>query len=242
MCRCGDTVRRPLAPSGRATHAVLEHLRRAGFSAAPRVLAVEGETEVLSWIPGRAARSPLPDWSLGEGTLTSVAELIGRFHATMRSFDGTGLPWGRLPPAAYRGPLVSHNDLHPGNVIFDGGLAVGLIDFDLAGPGSVIWDLATALRCWCPLADDPDVPPALADRRFHRLALFLDAYGLAAADRAAVVRALVPNHDWTYRIVTDAARAGHRGFEEYWREVARRTDRARDWMLRHGRALVAAAG
>lgn len=221
---------------------MLAHLHRAGFSAVPRVLAVEGETEVLSWIPGQAARDPLPDWSLGEDTLISVGDLIGRFHRAMRSFDGVGLRWARLPPPAYRGRLVSHNDLHPGNVVFDGGVAVGLIDFDLAGPGSAIWDLATALRCWCPLAADCDVPPALADRRFQRLTLFLDAYGLAAAERAAVVQALIPNHDWTYRIVTDAARAGHPGFGDYWSEVARRTDRARDWMLRHAQALIAAAG
>jgi hypothetical protein len=221
---------------------VLAHLHRAGFSAAPRLLAVEEDTEVLSWIPGQAARSPLPDWSLGEDTLVSVAELIARFHRAMRSFDGTGLYWGRPTPSAHRGSLVSHNDLHPGNVIFDGGVAVGLIDFDLAGPGSVIWDLATVVRCWCPLVADRDVPPALADRRFERLALFLDAYGLAAADRPAVAAALVANHDWTYRIVTDAARAGHPGFSDYWDEVARRTDRARTWMLRHAAALAAAAG
>jgi hypothetical protein len=240
--RCDDTVRRPRAPFGRATHAVLAHLDRVGFTGAPRVLAVEADTEVLSWIPGRAARAPLPDWSLGEDTLISVASLIRRFHLAMASFDGAGLSWARPVPAGYRGPLISHNDLHPGNIVFDGGVAVGLIDFDLAGPGSVVWDVATAVRCWCPLVDDPDVPPALADRRVQRLALFLDAYGLAAADRVAVVRALVPNHDWTYRIVLDAVRSGHPGFRDYWREVARRTDRARDWTLRHGRELMAAVG
>jgi Phosphotransferase enzyme family len=238
--RCGSTVRRPRAPSHRATRAVLTHLERVGFPGAPRVLAVEDETEVLSWIPGRAACAPLPDWSLADDSLISVAELVRRFHLAMRSFDGTGLSWARPVPPGYRGPLITHNDLHPGNVVFDGGRAVGLIDFDLAGPGSVVWDVATAVRCWCPLLDDPDVPPALADRRCERLALFLDAYGLAAADRIAVARALVANHDWTYQIVTDAARAGHPGFRDYWRQVGRRTDRARDWMLRHGNELIAA--
>ncbi|HEX8096135.1 phosphotransferase enzyme family protein [Jatrophihabitans sp.] len=240
MFRCEGTVRRPRAPFGRATHAVLAHLRRVGFTGAPQVLAVEADTEVLSWIPGRAAFTPLPDWSLGEDTLISVAALIRQFHLAMRSFDGTGLSWARPVPPGYRGPLISHNDLHPGNVVFDGGVAVGLIDFDLAGPGSVVWDVATAVRNWCPLVDDQDVPPALADRRLQRLALFLDAYGLASADRIAVARALVPNHDWTYRIVVEAAKSGHPGFRDYWREVARRTDRARDWTCRHGDELIAA--
>ncbi|MDQ1722793.1 MAG: hypothetical protein QOI26_2527 [Pseudonocardiales bacterium] len=238
--RRGATVRRPRSPFGQATHAVLAHLDRVGFASAPRVLAVDADTEVLSWIPGRAACDPLPDWSLSEQSLISVATLIRRFHQAMRSFNGAGLSWARPVPPGYRGALVSHNDLHPGNIIFDGPVAVGLIDFDLAGPGSVVWDVATAVRCWCPLADDPDVPPAVAGCRLQRLALFLDAYGLAAPDRVAVAEALVPNHDWTYRIVTDAVRSGHPGFRDYWGEVAQRTDRARDWTLRHGGELIAA--
>jgi len=240
VLRHGATVRRPRSPYGQATSAVLAHLDRVGFAGAPRLLAVEGGTEVLSWIPGQAACNPLPDWSLGDETLISVASLIRAFHLAMRSFDGAGLRWARPVPPAYRGALVSHNDLHPGNIVFDGAAAVGLIDFDLAGPGSVAWDLATAVRCWCPLVDDADVPVAVAGRRLQRLALFLDAYGLAAADRVAVARALVPNHDWTYRIVTDAAASGHPGFRDHWNEVARRAQRARDWTLRHTGELVAA--
>src|ERR1700712_846789 len=139
--RWGGTVRRPRSPFSQGTHAVLAHLDRVGFSGAPRVLAVEADIEVLSWIPGQAACNPLPDWSLGDETLISVATLIRGFHLAMGSFDGAGLSWARPVPAAYRGALVSHNDLHPGNIVFDGGKAVGLIDFDLAGPGSVGWEL-----------------------------------------------------------------------------------------------------
>lgn len=235
-------VNRPRAPFGQATHAVLAHLDSVGFAGSPRVLAVDAETETLSWIPGRAACNPLPEWSLSEQTLISVAELIRRFHLAMRSFDATGHRWARPVPLRYRTGLVSHNDLHPGNVIFDGATAIGLIDFDLAGPGSAIWDLATAARCWCPLLDDCDVPPVVADRRLERLAVFLEAYGLVAADRIAVAEALLPNHDWTYRIVTDAAGSGHPGFRDYWHEVVRRTDRARNWMLRHRSELLAVVG
>ena len=240
MNRWGGTVRRPRSPFSQGTHAVLAHLDRVGFSGTPRVLAVEAGTEVLSWIPGRAACNPLPDWSLGDETLISVATLIRGFHLAMRSFDATGLSWATPVPPAYRGALVSHNDLHPGNIVFDGSTAVGLIDFDLAGPGCVTWDLATVVRCWCPLAADLDVPAELLDSRLSRLALFLDAYGLQRAERIAVAEALLPNHDWTYRIVTDAVRSGHPGFQDYWKEVARRTERARDWTLRHRQQLIEA--
>lgn len=74
---------------------MLAHLDRTGFTGAPQVLAVDADTEVLSWIPGRAACAPLPDWALGDDVLVSVAALIRRFHLAMRSFDGSGLSWAR---------------------------------------------------------------------------------------------------------------------------------------------------
>jgi hypothetical protein len=240
VLRSGGTVRRPVAPFREATHALLRHLESAGFGGSPRLLAAEADVEVLSWIPGRAACTPLPDWSLDDQTLLSVAELIRRFHRAVADFDPTGYRWPRRVPAGYRGGLVSHNDLHPGNIVFESGTAVGLIDFDLAGPGCVSWDLATVVRCWCPLAADCDVPAELLDTRLSRLALFLHGYGLQRAARIAVVEALLPNHDWTYRIVTDAVRSGHPGFQDYWNEVARRTERARDWTLRHRQQLIQA--
>ena len=43
-------------------------------------------------------------------------------------------------PAAYREGLVSHNDPNLDNIIFRDGEAVALIDFDLASPGSALWD------------------------------------------------------------------------------------------------------
>jgi hypothetical protein len=234
VVRIGDTVRRPVAPQRRATHRLLRHLESAGYLGAPRLLAADERFESLSWIAGRAACNPLPDWSLGDATLASVAELVRRFHDVCRSFDPAGDDWPRPVPSGYRGGTVSHNDLHPGNIIFSGGAAVGLIDFDLAGPGDPIWDLATLARGWAPLVADRDLPEGFGEapeRRYHRLALLLDAYRLPRRDRLAVVGALVPNHDWTYRIVTDAVGLGHPGFTSYLSVVGQQTARARTWLL-----------
>jgi Ser/Thr protein kinase RdoA (MazF antagonist) len=41
--------------------------------------------------------------------------------------------------------------------VFRDGRAVALIDFDLAGPGSAIWDFAAAARYWAPLQDERDI-------------------------------------------------------------------------------------
>lgn len=246
--RVGDTVQRPVAPH-RMTHTVLRHLAAVGFDGSPRLLRCDGATESLSWIPGQAAANPLPDWALGEPLLGSVARLVRAFHTAIRELPVQEGDWPVPVPAAYRTGVISHNDLHPGNIIFARGGAVALIDFDLASPGSVAWDLATLLRCWAPLVADVDLPRPLAtgaggaeDVRFRRARLLLDAYGLARSERGAVLDALLDNHDWTYRIVTEAAEGGHGGFGAYWEIVAGPTERARAWLIEQLPRLRTALG
>jgi hypothetical protein len=148
--RIGDTVRRPVAPCRAATHALLAHLASAGFDGAPRVLATDAATETLTYLDGRAGVPPLGADMLTDAALVSVAHLLRRYHQAVASFDPAGYRWPRRVPARFTTGLVSHNDVHPANLIFRDGVATALIDFDWAGPGSVIWDLAAAARHWSP--------------------------------------------------------------------------------------------
>jgi hypothetical protein len=240
--RIGNTVRRPSGATGAATQALLHHLQSVQFTGSPRMLEMTGDSELLSWIPGEAARTPLPAWALPDESMLSVARLVRSFHDAAASFDPSSYIWPEdAVPEQYRTSLVSHNDLHPGNIIFNGQQAVGLIDFDLAGPGGFVWDLAAATHCWCPLLADEDTPRRLRERRFDRFAMFLDAYGLDSADRVAVAEALAANHDWTFDIVRTAVRAGHEGFRLYWNQVGRRVTRGRAWLEEHKSDLIAAA-
>lgn len=232
---------RPAAPCWRATHALLAHLSAVGFGGAPRVLAVNATTEVLSYIDGQAAVPPLPADTLTDDALVSVAELLRGYHAAAASFDAAGHRWPRPIPAHFRTSLVSHNDVHPANIVFRDGRAAGLIDFDLAGPGSAVWDVASAARNWAPLQDDQDIADCRQGRALERFQIFLYACGLTRAERRQVAEAIVPNHDWTYAIVTEAAAAGHRGFADHWRVIAEPTARARRWCQRHRSDLLAAA-
>ena len=240
--RVGDTVRRPLAPGGAATHALLGHLAAAGFGGAPRVISADAGTETLSYIDGCAAVPPLPERMLTEAALASVAELLRGYHQAVASFDPGGYRWPRRVPARFAGQLVSHNDVHPANVIFREDRAVALIDFDLAGPGSVAWDLAAAARHWSPLYDERDVADSRQGQALRRFRLLLDAYGLPAAGRRAVAEAILANHDWCCAIITDAAAAGHPGFIDYWQHVAGALGRARRWCEAHQPDILAAAG
>ena len=241
VIRVGGTVRRPTAPCRPATHALLAHLAAVGFDGAPRVLAVSPATEVLTYMEGQAGVPPLAADMLTDAALVSVADLLHRYHRAAASFDPAGYVWPRPIPARFRTGLVSHNDVHPANLVFRDGRAVALIDFDWAGPGSAIWDFASAARNLAPLADDEDIADSRQGRALERVRIFLHASGLSRAERRRVAEAVVANHDWTYAIVTEAAAAGHRGFADHWRVVAEEASRARRWCVRHQSDLLAAA-
>jgi phosphotransferase family enzyme len=241
VVRVGDTVVRPTPPCWPATHALLGHLDVVGFDGAPRVLDVGPATETLTYIAGRAAVPPLTDDMLTDEALVSVADLLRRYQRAVASFDPAGYAWPRPVPARYRTRLVSHNDVYPANVVFREGRAVALIDFDLAGPGSAVWDFAAAARSFVPLLDEADVTDSRQGRALDRFRIFLAASGLPRAGRVSVAEALLANHDWTYTIVTEEAAAGHAGFADHWRTVAPSAGRARRWCQRHQRDLLAAA-
>jgi hypothetical protein len=242
VTRVGDTVRRPQRPTSAATHALLEHLEDVGFDGAPRFLGVDDRgREVLSYIPGQAIIPPYPDWALADAALISVAQLLRRYHEAVASFDPAGHAWPHPLPERYRSGLVSHNDPNLDNVIFSSGRAVALIDFDLAGPGSVVWDVACAARLWAPLRDEVDVPEELRGRSLERLRIFIDAYGLARHDRSRVVEAALHTHERCYRVVRAAVAREHEPFGRMWREGGRaRAERTHRWIASHGRQMRAA--
>ncbi len=237
--RVGDTVRRPQRPTSPATRALLEHLERVGFDGAPRFLGVDDHgREILSFIAGEAAIAPAPAWALTEEALISVAELLHRYHEAVASFDARGHDWSSSVPAAFCEGLVSHNDPNLDNVVFSHGRAVALIDFDLASPGSAIWDVACAVRLWAPLREPRDTPPALRGLGLSRLRTFADAYGLSEAERERVADAVVHAHDWGYDVIHEAVANGHPTFGRHWQEGGRsRAERTRRWIASHDEAI-----
>src|SRR3954471_8747721 len=201
VSRVGHTVRRPWRPTSPATWALLDHLEGVGFDGAPRFLGVDDrDREILSFITGEAVLEPSPGWALTDAALVSVAELLRRYHDAAASFDPAGHTWPDFVAAEFREGVISHNDPNLDNVVFSGGFAIGLIDFDLASPGSAVWDVTCAARLWAPLRDERDAPEALRGRTLERLGIFVDAYGLAGRDRARVADAAIYAHDQCYRV------------------------------------------
>jgi hypothetical protein len=191
IVRIGDTVRRPLRPFSLTVQAYLAHLRDAGFTGAPLPLGVDEQgREVLSFVPGDVHRYPLPPRTAGDDVLVALARLIRALHEASAGWvPPADAVWGGTPATtgriARRADLVSHRDYVPGNVVFRDGLPAALIDFDLAMPTTRVYDIANALWYWAPLRDPRDRSPAFADADVpHRVAVFADAYGMTAQQRA----------------------------------------------------------
>ena len=238
VLRIGDTVHRPLGRHSVAVHRLLRHLEGSGFTGSPRVLGTYGQTEVLSYIDGRAAYPPPPEWALTDDALVTVAELLRSYHQHVVDFKAGTDGWQRAVPARWSGSLVTHNDTNPANIIFRNGAAVGLIDFDLAAPGCVAWELAVAGCFWAPLLDPRDVVDSRHDRGIRRFRLLLDSYGASAEVRWNAAQAGRAANDWIAEIIEDGSKRGHPAFAQTWTRTASMYRRARRWIEAHVHELA----
>jgi Ser/Thr protein kinase RdoA (MazF antagonist) len=192
VLRRGGTVRRSRGHWSPAVHELLQHLEATGFDAAPRVVALEPDTEVLTfldgevpvdpeWEPGRPSR--LPSYALADEALVATARLLRTLHDALGGFAPTQTDYRFHPHAPARGEIVSHGDLGPWNTVYRDGLPVAFIDWDSAQPTEPIIELASAAWSFIPLGGNG---PSTDQPR--RLRLFVDAYGLD--DRTAILTAL----------------------------------------------------
>lgn len=172
--RRGDEVLRTAGEWTPAVHRLMRHCRDRGVLEVPEPLGLEPDgRERIAWQAGRVPVYPLPEWVWSEPALVGAAELLRRFHDATADADRTG-PWRSI----VREPdeVVRHNDFSPHNLVFDdGGLPVGIIDFDYAAPGPRAWDLGYLVQRMAPLTTDR-ADGFSDDERLARVRLALDAY------------------------------------------------------------------
>ncbi len=160
VVRVGDTVRRPILRDPSFRHALLQHLSKIGFSAAPRVLGIDEQgREILGFINGVAGSCYR---HFDDPQIAGVAALLRRFHDAT---EGSALRGGQ--------EVVCHNDWGPGNAIFVDHMPVAMIDFDTAAPGTRLWDAGRAVWNWLNFGAPAYTP---AEQR-RRLAIFAEGYG-----------------------------------------------------------------
>lgn len=221
VVQVGETVRRPVHPWTPAVHVLLRDLERAGFPESPRVLGFdERGREVLTMISGEVGNYPLAPEMTTDASLVAVARMLRRYHEAATVQPGWGeLPWRYRDPDPGRWEVICHSDVAPYNIVYDRGEPVGLIDFDVAGPGPKLWDIAYAAYRLVPFANDASCRvlgfPEPPDRA-RRLARFLDAYGLD--DRSGLLEMAVRRVEGLRDDILRRAAAGDPGVRTHLEE------------------------
>jgi hypothetical protein len=248
VVRVGGTVRRPHQPQSYAVADYLDWLEDAGFECSPRFLGRDAAgRDVLTFLPGDCAGAVPEQRVQSEELLVSVARLVRRLHAASAGFVPAAHPFPPRPAREDRsqdehGELVCHLDVTPQNVVVREGRAVGLVDFDLAGPATGFKDSYNAAMHWVPLRDPADAWPGWerADP-FRRLRVFADAYGWTEEERRRLPEAGADAALLSFDRMEHRARTLGGGWARMWAEgVGAMIQRRRVWLEANGGRLVRA--
>jgi Phosphotransferase enzyme family len=194
VVRVGDTVRRPAAPP--YVRRLLAHLADHGWTGAPRLLGVdERGRDILSYLAGDVPWQPQRQAAARtDAALERVAALTRELHDLTAGTEFAG-----------DAEVACHNDLSPKNTVYRnagaGLLPVAFLDWDIAGPGRRVHDVAHVCWQFADLGPRADPDPAAA-----RVRLIADAYGLA--DRSALVDTVLWWQDRCWRGIEAEADAG----------------------------------
>ncbi|UBU15834.1 phosphotransferase [Nonomuraea gerenzanensis] len=227
VVRVGDTVRRVPGPRAAFVHHLLRLFERHGWAGAPRLLGLDEQgREILCFVAGHVAwEEGQPDDVTSDESLARVAGLVREFHDLTA---GTAL--------AGDGEVVCHNDLSPKNTVYrDGGAGlrpVAFIDWDIAGPGRRVHDVAHV--CWQYAGLAPGADPEEAARRVRVICDGYEAAGRGAVVRREVVPGVLWWQDRCRRGIEADARAGlPHAVRLRAAGVVEQVRAAHDWVARH---------
>lgn len=231
---------------------LLNHLEKQGFEGAPRFLGIDDSNrEIVTFIAGDVPGNDYPElepymWS--DDTLLALARLLRRFH---NATEGSTLlmkgKWqlSYVDDSAHE--VICHNDAALYNVVFQNEIPVAFIDFDKAGPGPRMWDIAYALYTSVPLASfSPDHSSRTtvayqsdlhAAERRRRIQLFFESYGTPVPNELQqwIIERLAAMCDTLRNGAAEGNAAFQRMVDEghlahYEREIQFVTEHCKDWI------------
>ncbi|MDQ4491575.1 phosphotransferase [Sinomonas sp. ASV486] len=257
IVRVGGTVRRPLGPHSPLVHAVLGHLESVGFEGAPRFLGLDDRgREVLTFVEGEVAGRPHPAWLADDARLASVARLLRAYDDAVAGFeppahlldavappDLPGMPpEPSVPDGAER--FIGHLDVTPENVVFRGGQAVALIDFDLLRPATRVDEVVNLCLHWAPLSPEQDrSDPLRRADAVVRTRLVADAYGLDDPARALLVPTAIRRTERSWHLMRHRAQTLGGGWARMWADgVGETILRRLEWLNAEGERITVGLG
>jgi len=198
-------------PYSGALHALLLHLEDAGFTGAPRSFGWDDKgRHLVEFVPGMRADHPkAPDEALDPAR---IGRFIRKMHDALESFEPPDFAsWFSGIPAPGN-ELIVHHDLAPSNIVVRADGSLVAIDWDAAGPGTRLWDLAYAAHSFAPLyRADADVVSAS-----HRMRRLVDGYGLDDAGREELVPLLAMRSERMYEYLDHMRTTGRSPWVELW--------------------------
>jgi hypothetical protein len=170
--RIGRTVRRPTGPWTPAVHDLLTYLWDNGLRGIPTLHGLDEEgREVLEYVEGRGV--PIDREVVLDTVLTEAVVWLRDFHDLVEGYRPEGeLPWRGGAATLADDQIICHHDPGAYNWIIQSGHFVAMIDWDMAGPGRAIDDLAFLAWTGIPLYREIPLEDVV-----RRLDLLVDAYG-----------------------------------------------------------------
>ncbi|MDT2046776.1 MULTISPECIES: phosphotransferase [Priestia] len=245
--RSGDTVRRDLKPDSVKIHKLLKHLEKKDFRYTPKFLGIDEKgREILSFIEGEAGNYPLKKYMWSDEALKEIATMVRLYHDAVSDFPMEER-WQPIDNTPQPFEVICHNDFAIYNIIFNHEKPVGVIDFDLAGPGPRLWDIAYTLYTCVPLSRlyHTEAGEAIyydsskdAERIKQRVRLFFDSYGIEGIEKGFLDMVLLrvealcktmqrkaKEGDMAFQKMIDE---GH--YEHYQEELRFIREHGREWM------------